>query len=105
LGIELRGDLTLEEERFLQNQIDDKQEKTRNLQRASEEGLKKLQSMDEAFTKLKQVSGDVLHQIVLCIHTIIDTIIHHIHHILTNYIYQRRLYLVGYGCEECGRDA
>ncbi|KAJ1425498.1 hypothetical protein B484DRAFT_397878 [Ochromonadaceae sp. CCMP2298] len=57
LGIELRGDLTLEEERFLQNQIDDKQEKTRNLQRASEEGLKKLQSMDEAFTKLKQVTG------------------------------------------------
>ena len=81
LGIELRGDLTLEEERFLKSQIDDKQEKTRNLQRfavllryailfvytqyipmyfncrASEEGLKKLQSMDEAFTKLKQVTG------------------------------------------------
>jgi len=33
LGIELRGDLTLEEERFLKSQIDDKQEKTRNLQR------------------------------------------------------------------------
>lgn len=32
------GDLTLEEERFLKSQIDDKQEKTRNLQRASEEG-------------------------------------------------------------------
>lgn len=51
------GDLTLEEERFLKSQIDDKQEKTRTLQKASEEGLKKLQSMDEAFTKLKQVTG------------------------------------------------
>ena len=33
LGIELRGDLTIEEENFLRSQIDEKQEKTRNLQR------------------------------------------------------------------------
>jgi len=57
LGIELRGNLTLEEERFLKSQIDDKQEKSRSLQRASEEGQKKLQSMEEAFTKLKQITG------------------------------------------------
>lgn len=57
LGIELRGDLTIEEENFLRSQITEKQEKTRNLQRASEEGQKKLQSMEEAFTKLKQVTG------------------------------------------------
>ena len=36
LGIELRGDLTLEEEKFLKSQIDAKQEKTRNLQRFDE---------------------------------------------------------------------
>lgn len=57
LGIELRGDLTVEEENFLRSQINEKQEKTRNLQRASEEGQKKLASMEEAFTKLKQVTG------------------------------------------------
>lgn len=33
LGIELRGDLTLEEEKFLKSQIDEKMEKTRNLQK------------------------------------------------------------------------
>ena len=57
LGIELRGDLTVEEEKFLRSQIDEKMERTKSLQRATEEGLKKLQSMEEAFTKLKQVTG------------------------------------------------
>ncbi len=33
LGIELRGDLTIEEEKFLKSQIDEKMEKTRNLQK------------------------------------------------------------------------
>lgn len=33
LTLELRGDLTLEEEKFLRAQIDDKQEKIRNLQK------------------------------------------------------------------------
>jgi hypothetical protein len=33
LGIELRGDLTIEEEKFLQSQIDEKLEKTKNLQK------------------------------------------------------------------------
>lgn len=57
LGIELRGDLTMEEEKFLKLQIDEKMEKTKSLQKASEEGLRKLQAMEEAFTKLKQVTG------------------------------------------------
>lgn len=57
LGIELRGDLTIEEEHFLRSQIDEKMEKTKSLQKAAEEGLKKLQQMEEAFTKLKQVTG------------------------------------------------
>jgi len=33
LGIELRGDLTIEEENFLRSQIDEKMEKTKNLQK------------------------------------------------------------------------
>jgi hypothetical protein len=33
LGIELRGDLTVDEEKFLKSQIDDKMEKTNNLRR------------------------------------------------------------------------
>ncbi len=33
LGIELRGDLTVEEERFLRSQIDEKMEKTKSLQK------------------------------------------------------------------------
>lgn len=57
LGVELRGDLTVEEENFLRAQIDERMEKTKNLQKAAEEGLKKLQQMEEAFTKLKQVTG------------------------------------------------
>lgn len=57
LGMQLRGDLTSDEEKFLKAQIEEKMEKTKNLQRASEEGLKKLQSMEEAFTRLKQVTG------------------------------------------------
>ncbi|RYH12494.1 hypothetical protein EON65_38195 [archaeon] len=33
LGIELRGDLTVEEENFLRSQIDERMEKTKNLQK------------------------------------------------------------------------
>ena len=38
-------------------QIDERIEKTRAIQKASEEAQKKLQSMEESFTKLKQVTG------------------------------------------------
>ena len=38
-------------------QIDERMEKTRVIQKASEEAQKKLQSMEESFTKLKQVTG------------------------------------------------
>jgi 5-bromo-4-chloroindolyl phosphate hydrolysis protein len=33
LGIELRGDLTVEEEKFLRSQIDERMEKTKSLQK------------------------------------------------------------------------
>merc|ERR1712070_1168759 len=54
LGIELRGDVTMEEESFLKAQIEDKLKTTRSLQKSAEEATKKLQSMEEAFIKLKQ---------------------------------------------------
>ena len=57
LGIELRGDVTMEEESFLKAQIEDKLKNTRSLQKSAEEATKKLQSMEEAFIKLKQVTG------------------------------------------------
>lgn len=57
LALELRGDLSIEEENFLKNQISEKVEKTKKLQRASEESHKKLQSMEDAYTKIKQVTG------------------------------------------------
>jgi hypothetical protein len=57
LAIELRGDLTRDEEHFLRNQISDKMEKTKNLQKANEDSNKKLQAMEEAFAQIKQVTG------------------------------------------------
>ena len=56
LGIELRGDLTVEEEKFLKSQIDEKLEKTNNLRRAADESNKKLQQMEDAFEKLRSVT-------------------------------------------------
>lgn len=57
MEIELRGDLSREEESFLRSQISEKQEETRSLQKANEESNKRLQAMDDAFAKLKQVTG------------------------------------------------
>ena len=57
MGIELRGDITMEEELFLKSQVEEKTKSTRVLQKASEDSLKELQTMEEAFTKLKQVTG------------------------------------------------
>jgi hypothetical protein len=47
----------------LKAQIDERIEKTRVIQKTSEEAKKKLQSMEEYFTKLKQVTGKCLQYI------------------------------------------
>lgn len=57
LAMELRGDLTKDEEAFLRSQIVDKLEKTKSLQRANEESNKRFQAMEEAFSQLKQITG------------------------------------------------
>ena len=55
LAIELRGDLTKEEENLLRTQLREKEENTRKLQRANEESQKRMQTMEEAFMSIKQV--------------------------------------------------
>ena len=55
LVIELRGDLTREEESLLRSQITEKQEETKHRQKANEESTKKLQQLEDTFTQLKQV--------------------------------------------------
>jgi hypothetical protein len=77
LATELRGDLTKEEEVLLRTQVillpvlssliscsvsvvtqlKEKEEKTKKLQRANEESQRKVQSMDDAFMKIKQITG------------------------------------------------
>jgi hypothetical protein len=57
LVIELRGDLTREEENLLRSQITEKQEETKSLQKANEDSAKKLQTMEDIFGQLKQVTG------------------------------------------------
>jgi len=57
LAIELKGDLTRDEEHFLRGQLGNKVEKTRSLQRATEESHKRLTAMEDAFMQLKQVAG------------------------------------------------
>ena len=57
LAMELRGDLTKEEESFLRAQIIDKLEKTKSLQRANEESNKHFLAMEEALSQLKQITG------------------------------------------------
>ena len=57
LAKELRGDLTREEEYILKTQLQDKEEKTRTLQRANEESQRKVTAMEEAFQEIKQVTG------------------------------------------------
>ena len=55
LIVELRGDLTRDEENLLRSQITEKQEETKHLQKANEESTKKLQAMEDVFAQLKQV--------------------------------------------------
>ena len=57
LAIELKGDLTRDEEVFLKSQLSVKVEKTNNLRKATEESHKRLQAMEDSFLKLKQVTG------------------------------------------------
>lgn len=57
LALALRGDLSKDEEALLINQLREKQDKTRNLQRANEESHKLLQQMEDEFMLIKQVTG------------------------------------------------
>ena len=57
LATELRGDLTKDEELLLRTQLKEKEEKTKRLQRANEESQRKVQAMDDAFMKIKQITG------------------------------------------------
>jgi hypothetical protein len=57
LAVELRGDLTRDEEKFLRTQINEQQEKSKKLQRSNEERKLQLQAMEEAFAQTKQVTG------------------------------------------------
>lgn len=57
LALALRGDLSKDEEALLINQLQEKQDKTRNLQRANEESHKLLQQMEDEFMLIKQVTG------------------------------------------------
>ena len=52
---------------LLKAQIDERIEKTRVIQKASEEAQKKLQSMEESFTKLKQVTGMYVYSGCMCV--------------------------------------
>jgi myosin heavy subunit len=65
LAVELRGDLSKEEESMLRSQLASKEEQTRHLKQATEESQKLVQRMEEAFATLKQVTGvSELHDMV-----------------------------------------
>ena len=49
-------------------QVDERIEKTRVIQKASEEAQKKLQSMEESFTKLTQVTG--MYIVDVCVYVV-----------------------------------
>ena len=57
LAIVLSGDLTKEEEGFLKNQLKEKEEKTKRLQKQNEESQRKFLALEEAFNEIKQVTG------------------------------------------------
>lgn len=57
LAIELRGDLTRDEETFLRSQISDKVENRKSIQKANEDSLKQLHAMEESFAQIKQITG------------------------------------------------
>lgn len=56
-GIEMQGDITLEEELFLKSQIESKLKVVNDLLKQSEQSSNELQKMESAFAKLKQVTG------------------------------------------------
>lgn len=53
----LRGDLTRDEEQFLKQQVKEKEEKTRDLQKSNEENQKRAQLLERAFMRIKQLIG------------------------------------------------
>ena len=57
LVMELRGALTKAEEHSLKAQIIEKLERTKAFQRATEDGNRRCLAMEEAFSKLKQITG------------------------------------------------
>lgn len=57
LAMELKGALTKDEEHRLRAQIIEKLECTKALQRANEDGNRRCLAMEEAFSKLKQITG------------------------------------------------
>jgi hypothetical protein len=57
LGIELRGELTIEDEMLLKSKIDERNETNKSLAKESTICQSKLQKMEEEFTRLKQVTG------------------------------------------------
>lgn len=57
LLLDLNDELTKEEEKFLQDQISEKEEATKILQKATEENHRQLQSMEDAFTKLRTITA------------------------------------------------
>lgn len=57
LQTELKGDLTRTEEQLLRSKLSERIDNTKNLQKAAEESQKRLQSMEDLFAKLKQVTG------------------------------------------------
>lgn len=57
LAEQLKGNLTRTEELFLKQKLSEKIDTTKNLLKATEESQKKLESMEDLFAKLKQVTG------------------------------------------------
>jgi hypothetical protein len=57
LGIELRGDLTIEDEKFLRQQIQQRSEKLTEINKEIEKSNEELQKLDKSFTRLKEVTG------------------------------------------------
>ena len=55
LATELKGDLTRDEENFLRSQLTEKVDKTKNLQKATEESHKRLQAMEDAFLQVNLI--------------------------------------------------
>lgn len=57
LSTQLRGDLTKEEQLLLKDQLEHKEEQTRQLRQATEDCQKLAQELEEAFFRIKRVTG------------------------------------------------